>query len=111
MSLGTETIDKAILTLGDIVMAFEDHLADDGKIRLNEVASTLISEGGDIISVITNAATLKAELQDWTPEEREASLQKFINKFDLDNDKAERAIEKLLTAITNIAEFVDITKE
>jgi len=110
MSLGTEKIDKAIETVGDLVMAFVEDYQDDEKISLMEAAGNIIEEGGDLIAVITSHKQLVDELKDWTPEEREASLQKFVDHFDLPDDKKEQAIEMLLEGIVNIAGFVSIVK-
>ncbi len=111
MELGTERIDKAVQTVGDLVMAFVEDYADDQKISLMEAAGNIIDSGADLIAVITSHKELVAQLKDWTPQEREASLQKFVDHFELPDKQKEEAIEMLLTGIVNISGFVTIVSE
>lgn len=111
MALGTDKIDKAIETVGDLVLAFVEDYEDDQKISLLEAAGNIIDEGGDLLSVITSHKELVAQLRDWDVAEREASLQKFVEHFDLPDEKKEQAIELLLSGIVNISGFVSLVKE
>jgi len=107
---GVETIKKAVGLVIDLGMAAEDHLSDDGKIKLNEVMSTLASEALEIVDLVRNAGTLVAELKDWDPDEREEVLVWAVDKFDLENDKAEAIIEKALQIIKLAGDIVDLVK-
>jgi hypothetical protein len=107
---GTENIKKALGIAIDLGMGIEDHLADDGKVSLTEALSTAVDLAPDIFSVAKNAGELKAELKDWDPAEREEVLVWAIDKFDLDNDRAERAIETGLALLVKFGELINILK-
>jgi len=108
---GVENIKKAFGLLIDLGMAAEDHLSDDGKIKLREVLDTLAAEAFDIVDVVRGAGQLKLELGEWSPEERTEVLAFVVARLDLDDDKAEAIIEKFLELIKLIGEVIGLIKE
>lgn len=111
MDYGVEQIKKALGIVIDLGMSIEDHLSDDGKISLSEAASTAIDLAPDIFSVAKNAAELKLEVQDWDPAERLEVLEWAVQKFDLDNDRAEAAIELALGLLVKLGDLISILKK
>ena len=107
---GTDQIKKALGIVIDLGMGIEEHLADDGRVSLSEAMSTAVELGPDIYSVARNAGELKSELKDWDPTEREEVLAWAIEKFDLDNDRAEKAIEVGLALLSKLGELITVLK-
>jgi len=107
---GTEEIKKALGVLIDLGMGVEDALEDDGKVKFMELVGIISGEALDIVSVIKNAGELKAELKDWDEEEREEVLEWAVERFDLDNDVAEKVIEKCLTIIKELGDVIFLVK-
>jgi len=108
---GVETIKRAVGIVIALGMDLEDHLADDNKISLSEAASTVIEVAPDIFAVASKAGELKSELKDWDQEERVEVLEWAIIQFDLDNDKAEKAVETALTVLVKIGELISLLKK
>ena len=111
MKYGTDLIKKALGIVIDLGMGIEDHLADDGKLSLSEAASLAVDVAPDIYSVAKNAAELKTELGDWDTTERAEVLEWAIDKFDLDNDRAEKAIEVAMGLLAKFGELIAVLKK
>jgi len=109
--MGTDQIKKTLALVFDLGMAVEDHLSDDGKIKLNEVLSTLAAEALDIVDTIKNAGDLVAELKEWDPVERAEVLDWAVDYLELDNDKAEKLIELGLMLIKVAGDLIDLLKK
>jgi len=110
MEKGTDQIKKALGVVIDLGMSIEDNLADDGKLSLSEAASMAVDLAPDIYSVAKNAGELKAELKDWDPAEREEVLSWAVDKFDLDNDRAERALEIAMALLVKLGELISVVR-
>jgi hypothetical protein len=103
---GTEAIKKFFGTVIDLGMGFEDAYADDNKVKLQEAFSVLAGEALDILDIVRNIGQLKSELKEWDPTEREEVLQFVMEKLDLDNEKAEKVVERLLKIANEIAGLI-----
>ena len=103
---GTEMIEKLFGTMIDLGMGFEDAYADDNKVKLQEALGVLAGEALDILDIVRNIGQLKSELGEWDPVEREKVLQFVMTKLDLDNEKAEKVVVRLLKIANEIAGLI-----
>ncbi len=108
---GVEIIKRAVGIVIELGMDLEDHLADDDKVSLSEAVSTVVSVAPDIFAVASKTGDLKSELKDWSPNERVEVLEWAIEKFDLDNDKAEKAVELALLILLKLGELISLLKK
>jgi len=103
---GTELIQKLLFLIGDTVMSVEDAKSDDGKIDWAEWAGIGVDVVPEVISLMASSSELKAQFNEWSPAERQANLAAFKARFDLDDDRAEKIAEALLTAAVYLAEGI-----
>ncbi len=105
-NFGTEMIKKLFGTMIDLGMGFEDAYANDNKVKLQEALGILAGEALDILDIVRNIGQLKSELKEWDPTEREEVLQFVMDRLDLDSDKAEKVVERLLRIANEIAGLI-----
>lgn len=107
MELGIETIKKNVGRVYEAYKDVQNALADDGKITFTEWFS-LLPNLYAAYQIYNDAPEILAEWQDIDADERQQLKVWFAVEFDIENDRAERIVEKIWNIIV---ESSDLTKE
>lgn len=97
--------EKALIVLLETGNKVVESVQDDGRVDFGEgVAITLKAAG--LVKVIKNLKEIRTEIKGRTPEQVEALIVVFVEKFDLPNDEAEAKIEQGFEALVRLADMI-----
>lgn len=103
---GTENLDYSLEVAGnlaeDLITALKDKRItwqEGVKLSMNVIP---------LVKTVKKVPEIFDEIKDLTPEERQASYQKFAENFELENKVAEEIAEKGIQLLLSIGEFVDV---
>lgn len=106
--IGTENIDFALESLGNLAEDFDKAL-EDKHISPME----WIKIGGNvfpIVKCVKRAPEIYKEVQDFDDEEKEASSVKFAAGFDLRNDATEELVEGAIDILIKLSDWITLFK-
>lgn len=113
--LGVENIKEGIETVCELATAIDQAVSPDSqngeKITIGE--GIVISKDA-IMAVLSFAKkwkAIKAEKAELTADERAELTFFFEEKFDLENDVAEKLVESALSVLFNLGSLIQIQKE
>lgn len=106
--IGTENIDFALESLGNLAEDFDKALEDKRIAPLE-----WIKIGGNvfpIVKCVKRAPEIYQEVQDFDDAEKEASSAKFAAGFDLRNDATEGLVEGAIDILIKISDWITLFK-
>jgi len=109
--LGIENLKIAAEAAINFGMKIEKNLVDDGKISVAEALGIGAGSFGDIVKVIKSGTQIKAEFIDLDDDEREELIDYIEEKFDLENDKVEKVIEKSIEMLVGLDSLIVAIKD
>ena len=108
--LGIEVTSKVILFGIKLTEGIEKRLSDDGKISLLE-GITLLPVLKDVPGIISDRATLVAELKDLSTDELIQLRELISEELDIEGDKLEEIVDKGIAVVIAIKELLDAIKK
>lgn len=106
---GTENLDFALESLGNLAESFDQAL-EDKKIKPLEwvkIGSNLFP----IVKCVKKADDIFNEATDMTDEEKVASGEKFAAGFDLRNDATEELVEGAIQILIQLSDWIKLFKD
>ena len=107
--VGIERLKEDLTVIGKVA-AKVDKALEDGKVSITEGVGLAFSLP-DLIGVAKTMKEAYAELKDLTSPEKDELVEHFKAEFDLANDKAEAAVEKIVELGVNIADSLGLFKD